>query len=396
MKKMVFESGNPQEEQPRRIRNKEKRRGKWWILLALTVVVLGGVLIAVLWDATSFDGLRRSIIYARAEKDENGCAALYGYTSDRGSHFTALEGSLLIAAPSQIRLVGENGTLRFDESVHFQDCAIAEGKKTAAVYDLGGTDIYVLDSRGLVRHLTAEGEIISVTVNEKGYLAVTANGTGYKAFVSVYDSVGEPVFTFRSADRFVMTAAVSADNRYLEAVTLGQSDGVFANRLVTYRLDNKDPVGSRDLTGGAIYDVGTLGRGFGAVAEDALHLFTAAGGWRATFTYDGDSLRRCDMGGDGYATLLLGHYQTGSQCRLVTVSENGEALASLEVDSDVLDLSAAGRYVSVLYSDHLTIYDRKLNECATLTNVSMAKEIMMRDDGSVVLAGAGAASLYLP
>ncbi|MBO4854476.1 MAG: hypothetical protein J5482_05005 [Oscillospiraceae bacterium] len=396
MDKMVFEPGNPQEEKPKRIRKKERRRGKWWLLIVLTVLVLAGVLAAVLWDAASFDGLRRSIIYARAEKDENGCAALYGYASDRGSRFAALEGSLLIASPGQIRLVGENGALRFDESVRFQNCAIAEGKKTAAVYDIGGTDIYVLDSRGLVRRLTAEGEILSVTVNEKGYLAVTVNAAGYKAFVSVYDSAGEPVFTFRSADRFVMTAAVSRDNRYLEAVTLGQTDGVFANRLVTYRLDSTEPVGSCDLTGGAIYDVGTVGRSFCAVAEDALHFLSAAGEWKSGFVFDGDSLRRCDLNGDGYATLLLGHYKTGSQCRLVTVNENGSVLASLEVDSDVLDLSAAGRYIAVLYSDHLTVYDRELTERATLTDVSMAKEVMMRQDGSAVLAGASAASLYLP
>ena len=396
MDKMRFEPGNPQEEKPKRIKKKEKRRGKWWLLVALTVLVLAGVLTAVLWDANSFDGLRRRIIYARAEKDENGCAALYSYASDRNSRFAALEGSLLIAAPGQIRLVGEDGSLRCDESIHFQSCAVAEGKSVAAVYDIGGTDIYVLNSRGLVCRLTAEGEIISVTVNEKGYLAVTANGTGCKASVHVYDSAGTPVFAFRSADRFVMTAAVSRDNRYLEAVTLGQADGVFANRLVTYRLDSTESVEDYDLTGGAVYDVGTVGRGFCAVGEDALHFFSAAGRWKGSYSYDGDSLRRCDLSGEGFAALLLGHYKSGSQCRLVTVNESGEALAELEVDSDVLDLSARGRYIAVLYSDHLTIYDRELTECATLADVSMAKEVIMREDGSAVLAGTSAASLYLP
>ena len=67
--------GDLQEEQPRRLRQKKKPRK--WLWLTLTVlVVLGAVAAAVLWDANSFDGLRRSIIYARAEKDETGCAKL--------------------------------------------------------------------------------------------------------------------------------------------------------------------------------------------------------------------------------------------------------------------------------------------------------------------------------
>lgn len=58
-----------QEEQPRRSRQKKKPR-KWLWLTLIVLVVLGAVAAAVLWDANSFDGLRRSIIYARAEKDE--------------------------------------------------------------------------------------------------------------------------------------------------------------------------------------------------------------------------------------------------------------------------------------------------------------------------------------
>ena len=72
-------------------------------------------------------------------------------------------------------------------------------------------------------------------------------------------------------------------------------------------------------------------------------------------------------------------------------------MASLELDAEVSSLSAAGRYVAVLCSDHLTIYDKQLlPECADLEEVSQAREVLMRSDGSAVLAGSTAASLYLP
>lgn len=62
----------------------------------------------------------------------------------------------------------------------------------------------------------------------------------------------------------------------------------------------------------------------------------------------------------------------------------------------MLDISAAGRYVAVLLSDRLTIYDKYLTEVATLPDVSEARAILMRSDGSAVVAGASGASLYLP
>ena len=68
----------------------------------------------------------------------------------------------------------------------------------------------------------------------------------------------------------------------------------------------------------------------------------------------------------------------------------------MAVGSEVLDLSAAGRYLAVLYSNKLVIYDQKLRECAVLEDVSSARRVLMRSDGSAVLAGTNAASLYLP
>ena len=85
-----------------------------------------------------------------------------------------------------------------------------------------------------------------------------------------------------------------------------------------------------------------------------------------------------------------------SQGRLVTVDSQGRELASLDIDEEVMSLSAAGKYVAVLYQDHLTIYDKDLQEYAVLKDVSAAGTVLMRSDGSAVLTGASAASLYLP
>ena len=68
-KKMEFTRGNPQEDAPKRIAKKDLRR---WLRLGLVALVLVAVVTtALLWDGTAFDGLRRSIIYRAAEKDEN-------------------------------------------------------------------------------------------------------------------------------------------------------------------------------------------------------------------------------------------------------------------------------------------------------------------------------------
>ena len=395
MDKMKFDPGNPQEEAPKRIQPKNKKK-KWLRLAVVTAIVLAIVALAVLWDSTTFDGLRRSFVYARADKDENGCARLYSYDSDRSGCFATLDGSLIRSSLSQVSVMGEDGNMRFHESVKFRCAAIDSNGKRAVAYDIGGTELYVLDSKGLVHHITCDSEVQSAQLGEDNKLAVVVKKSGYKAAAYVYDAAGQMTFEFDSADKFIMTAAVSGDGKHLAAVTMGQNDGVFTSYVVIYRMTRKEPTATCELPGEAVYDLRTVDNTFCVVAENALYFVANNGTINASYPFEESYLRRCSLQGDGFAALLLGRYKSGAQGTLLTVDERGKVIGQVEADGEVLDLSASGNYVAALYSDHLTIYDKRMRECATLSNVSAAREILMRDDGSAVLAGNGSAALYLP
>ena len=111
-----FTLGNPQEEQPRRVAKRSKRK-PLLALLIVAVLAIGAVTAAVLLDRSGFDGLRRSIIYAKAVKDENGCAQLYRYSSDQSGRFASLEGSLVSVSMHQIAVLDEKNRAVYDEAV---------------------------------------------------------------------------------------------------------------------------------------------------------------------------------------------------------------------------------------------------------------------------------------
>lgn len=387
--------GDLQEEQPRRLRQKKKPR-KWLWLTLIVLVVLGAVAAAVLWDANSFDGLRRSIIYARAEKDETGCAKLYYYENDATSRFAAIDGSLVTVAANQVRLLDERSQVLYQNSVRFLHPDLVSGGGVAVAYDIGGTALYALDSKGLRWQQETEGELLAVTVNPHGYVTAVYNKSGAKAAVTVWDSNGAAVFTFQSAQRFVMTAALGQDDRTLAAVTMGQEDGKFQSFLVLYHTDSDKMVATTPVDGGVAYALETLQREFCAVTEQGLYLLDSGGELKASYSYGGQFLRHCVVGDGGWAALLLSRYKSGGYASLITVDGDGNELGGCDIDGEVLDISTAGRYVAVLFSDRLTIYDKYLTEVATLPDVSEVRAVLMRADGSAVLAGASGASLYLP
>lgn len=390
---MTFTGGNPQEEPPRRVAKKSKKRFLW--LALVTLLALIAVVLSVLYDRGEFDGLRRRLLYAKAQKDENGCAQLYRYASDQSGSFASLDGSLASVSMHQVSVLDETGKTVYEQTVKFQSPALVRGASCAAAYDVGGTSVYVLTAKGLACQVDTSGEILAVALNKDGYLTVTSNESGCKAAVRVYDASGQPVFAYRSADRFIMTAALSDDSRTLAAVTMGQSSGVFTSYVVFYRINSESALTTTALTGSLIYDLIPMGSRFCAVMEEQLCFLDDSWEVRAAYSCGSDYLRRVDCG-DGYAALLLGRYRNGTQHRLVTVDSDGQVMASLDVDGEVLSMSAAGRYIAVLFSDRMVIYDKTLAECARLDAVSEARQVLMRADGSAVLAGSTAASLYLP
>lgn len=306
--------------------------------------------------------------------------------------------SLVVLSDASLSLYNGAGEEVWSAPVTMTAPALVSGGGRAAAYDVGGTSLYVLDQTGLLLELTADEEepYIAATLNKNGALAVTAQKKGYKGSVKVYDrALGlEPDFEFKSSKRFVSDGYVLEDS--LAAVTLGQENGVFVSSIVLYQMPETEPAADYSISGGLVAAVGEQEGRLVTVSDTALTFAGANGEIAGTYSYGGAYLREYDLGGMGFAALLLNRYRSGSVGRLVTVDKDGEVLGSLDVREEVLDISASGRYLAVLYSDRLAVYNQDLQPYATLQGTGDARGVLMRSDGSALLLSAGSASLFLP
>lgn len=366
--------------------------GKRFLAFLLTLVLVLGVVTVAAWrDGTGFDVLRRWFHYSSAPEEK----VQFTYDADRDNRFAALGKSLVVASDTNLSVLSGSETI-YSETVQMEAPSLRMGKNLVAVADAGGTHLTVLSEKGKVYELetSTEEAFLAATLNRSDWLAVTQEKRGLKGAVSVYDAEGKLRFTFNSSDRFVTDACVSNDNKYLAAVTLGQADGVFLSNIVIYPLDSTEPTANYNISNALVLEIGTLGNFLATISDTCLTLANTDGEVSATYPYSG-YLREYDLGGNGYATLLLNRYKSGSAGRLVTVDASGEELGSVEVQDEVLGLSASGGYVAVLYSDSLVVYTADLLEYARLDETA-ARDALMRSDGSVLILGAEQGTVYLP
>lgn len=379
------------------VRRVPKRYGKvkgFFSLLLVLVAVLAVVLAAAVWDLSSFDSLKRLLTYSKDTQDVSG---RYIYSAERGNLYDMLGERLLLVSPTRIVLLNDDGTEFFSQSVKLVSPAIVRGGKTAAVYGVGTQELYVLGESGLVRDMsgTAEGTLLSVSLNSSDYMAVVSEKTGYKAAVTAYDPKGEAVFAFNSSARYIVDAEVERDCKNISVAAMGEADGAFESVLIRYALSDGAELSRCSLDHTLVYDIGSLGSRVAALTDDRLAALGSDGSLTGAYYYAYPHIRAYAFGSD-FAALALSRSRSGSAGKLVTVGADGNQLASMELRKEVLDVSAAGKYLAVLYGDSLTVYTSDLQEYAVLEDSNYAKSAIMRADGTVLLLGSAEGWLFVP
>ena len=388
----IWNDNDGEEEAPRR-----RHRFRGFLIFFLTLVaVLGVVMFAAYRDGTGFDVLRRYLNYGGAEKA--GSEAVYNFDASSSNRFAVLGDRLVVLSDTRLRVLNASGGEVWSTADSMTAPALESGGGKAVAYDVGGTALYVVDQNGEVFSLTATEEepLISASLNEEGWLAVTAKMKGYKGCVRVYDSDMEEVFRFRSSRRFLTDAWVAGKGEALAAVTLGQENGTFVSNVVLYRLTEEEPYGNYDITDGLVADIGWVDGKFAAVSDTSLTFAGIKGELEGSLGYKGAHRRQYDVHSNCFAAVLLNRCQSGSVGLLVTVGADGTELGSLEVSEEVQDISAAGRYLAVLYLDRLVIYNQALETYASLKGTESARGVLMRTDGSALLLSSESAKLFLP
>ena len=378
--------------------NQKKRRAlrSFLVFFLVLVVVLGVVVVAAYRDGTGFDVLRRYLNYGSGESI--GGETIYDYDAAPSNRFAVVGDRLVVLSTSSLRVLDSKGGEVWSTPVKMDAPALVAGGGRAVAYDVGGTSLFLVDGEGEVMRLTAdEAEpLISARLNEKGWLAVTAEKKTYKGCVSVYNENAGKVFEFDSSRRFLTDAYVTDDCRHLAAVTLGQENSVFVSNVVFYDLTKEDPVEDYSITDGLVTTIGQQGDHLVTVSDTCLTFAGVDGEIDAAYSYKESYLREYDLGGEDFAVLLLNRYQSGSVGKVVSVAADGTVLGSLDVNREILDISASDRYLAVLYMDSLVIYNRELQVYATLNGTDYAKAVLMRPDGSALLLSSESATLFLP
>lgn len=366
--------------------------------LVTLALLLSAVAAVVYRDRLNFDSIRRWFVYRSLEKSDSGQTESFQYDSAGKGGYSRVGDDLLVWSTAGVRLYSSGGVEYLNESLTLNRPVADTCGSAALIYDTGGNVLHTYEDRSTSFVLNTEQghEILSARMGPGGSFAVTTRESGYKGVVTVYSSGGHPVVGIRISTRFVTDGLLSDDGKTVAVLTVGQNEDVFESGLDLYALDGDVPFASYSLGNNAILDLRADGSAFWALGESSLSVARADGSAAVHYDYAGRYLKDYALEGDGFSALLLGKYRAGSGAALVTVGADGQELASLDLEDQVLDLDASGRYVAVLTAAGLTLYTKDLQLYDALENTMGARSVVLRSDGTAFLVGGETARLYIP
>ncbi|MDR3278495.1 MAG: DUF5711 family protein [Oscillospiraceae bacterium] len=367
---------------------KKKKRSAARVFLAIALLLAASAL-AVTYLAggeLSLAGARRAFSGLRARARATEFVFEPGFDAVFAPH-----GDGIIAAGGMgIQVLDGYGEETARAAVRLENPTVSASDGTAAVFDVGGTVLRILEGGVVKAAPEVPGAIISCSVGGGGAVALcTRESGGYKGCVTVYSAEDfEEVYKWYAADGYVLSASLADDNKRLAVLTVRES----GSRLVLLDLDSTELKAEAVLDGELGLELRYLGEKLALVARGGVWIVDKNGAGERIFDFAGRYLRGYSLTGDGFLAVYLHDYAVGSRGAVETFGFGGEALGRLETDRELLGMSARGDGLALLWEDGAALYGKTLEprETAGETNPAVTAVIMRRDGRYIAIEPRGA------
>lgn len=385
--------------------NKEKQTKKPNIfvrLLALVItaaLVMGALALVVYRDRLNLDSLERWLSYRSLETDATGQTAVpFTHAGGESASVAYLNDGLLFSSASGAHYYSPAGELYAEEVLSMEHPILSASKRCGVVYDAGGQSLFLFRQAQEAFSLSLEGDadVLSARVNDSGWLTVTAQQSGYKGAVTVYDEDYEKVIQISLSSTFVVDAILSPDCKTVAVVTINQEGGSFSSQVSFYPVNRTTPTATLDLGNMMVLDLDFETGLLWILGEEQLMTIRTDDHSIHSYSFGRQYLKGCNLNGDGFAMVLLGRYRTGIASTALTIGPDAAQLAELPLRNQILDFDCNGAYSCLLTGSELTVYSPFFEAYTTFDETQNARHAALSHDGSVLLANTQQAWLYIP
>ena len=313
------------------------------------------------------------------------------YSSEGALALESVGGGLLVVTHSGVTLYDEYGDKLTERAgVYDAPVAVSNGS-VAGVYEPGGVTLLTVDSKGADRVYEADEKLISVSVSRGGWFVLCTEEENYKGSVTVLNSQRKAVYKLYSGDGYLLNAALNDDGTRLAAIKL-TAEG---SQIVEYTLDSDEV--KNTVTLGETVALKCIYGAYGdlsVVTDKGYMIIDSDGVTKSSYDYNGLTLGDFSMGGEAYSAVYCRSYSETEKSCITTLDDFGGVIARLDITNPVVDISANGERIAVLYENGLALYDKTMGLQKSFAVGADAEGVILLDDARAIVVGEYSAHVF--
>ena len=290
------------------------------------------------------------------------------------------EATLFERVDDKVFLISGEGLIQADKKLNTKTFTAQSGSKPQlkSVDDnyiqffSGAKTVFAGDTDN-AKEIRCDSNVITATINKSGYYAIATEEKGYKALVTVYNSDGEEIYKWHSADRFVTGLAISPDNKTFAASMLHFGDKKQKTLVSVFKFSEEKPVSTLEPDINFIADIKYISSGkILIVGSEEILMYAPDGEKLWSVSYNGEKLIDYSINDDFIAVANLSSSALLGRCIVNIYDYGGRKIGEYDNSEDIINLDSAGNTILITNKKSIRIIDKKGTET---NNIKFAKDI---------------------
>ena len=359
------------------------------VLLLLVMAVTAIVLLFANKDKLSADNFKRLAakidLGVSTNSDVDSAVIDFDYNST-GKVKTYKDGIARVTDDNLV-IMDNIGTQFQSVLTGFNSPQMLTGARYVCVFDRGGRRLMVCDSFTVVFDYVFEDNIVDVSMNDNGYIAVVTESESYKNHCIVFDSSFKEIYKINSLSRYFVTVDISPDNKRIVLSSLYAKDSDVIPQINCYRLDKKDPVWSVDYADSVAVDVNIKSDGkIALLFEWGIAFLNENGKEKYRNQFGDDILQNYHISDGKYNVIVTSASQSGFST-ITVFDNNGKHVCDVQLDRAALSVDQTGDRLAVLTADTVYLYDIKGKLISQRENSADGMTVLFSGKNSLVTVG---------
>lgn len=356
-----------------------KNTNKFMLLAGLLIVCL--ILLVLMKN----EGVTAGNIFAvvKSRVFNSASERLSSVQFEPGTHpgFVAYGNGLVCAKEDGIKIYNIQGQEEWsDQMVLTNPLVKADGNYMVAV-DLGGKNVYAYHNKSEIWNKTVEGEILTVSVDNKGYVGVVCKDKSLKNTVRIFNRNGMEVLNRYCFNNYVVDVKVQPD---LGLIAIGEVDASSLNvssgvRLISFDGKNEKGYFEED----SIFQCMEFVDKDLEVGFDKKVINIKPGGEKTLIN---------DFGGQKVTKLRLGDKKLiikaaetsgflNSSSRIEIMNKTGKTIGDFETKKSIANMDARGDIIAANTGDKVLFINTSGKQMGEFVPRKDVKEVKILNDG---------------